>query len=124
MPVKDLPLPALYDPRFRFCLLACAPREESETPLREGKSILLLIEQAHRVQVFVDPNWRKVVQTDDHEFLEELIADFKQRAECDPANLFGQCRSLSVGPLVTQEEGPLQVDNSRLWDAVRRFVAL
>lgn len=92
--------------------------------MREGKSILLLIEQAHRVQVFVDPNWRKKVHAADYEFLEELIADFKQRAECDPANLFGQCCSLSVEPLVTQEEGPLQEDNSRLLETVRRFVAL
>jgi hypothetical protein len=88
MPVKNFPLPALEDPRFRFCLLAYRPREESETPSPEDKSILLLIEQAHRVQVFVDPNWRKGVKTDDHEFIEELIADFKQRCQqFEPASV-------------------------------------
>ncbi len=86
--------------------------------------MVLLLEETDGLRVLVDPNWRKAVAPADFEFLEELITDFAQRANSDPANLFEQSRMLNLGPLVTEEEGPLEMNHPKLLDALRRFVAV
>lgn len=119
-----LPPHLIDDPREQFCLLAYRAREEAEPSSRKGVGLVLLVEEPGRVRILVDPEWRKAVDSADLEFLEELIADFKQRAKRDPAYLFSQCCSLSVGPLLTQAVGPLRADDSRIRDVIRRFVAV
>lgn len=86
--------------------------------------MVLLIEQADCLKVFVDPDWRAAVQSTDIEYIDGILSDFTDRAASDPKTLFAQTSSLSVGPLLTHETGSFLTDNLRCSNLLGRFVEL
>lgn len=87
--------------------------------------ILIVLEDArHYLHFLVDPNWRGIVQAVDLEYLESLFADFLERSKDKPEELFKQCLSLEVGPLVTRETGERISDHPSLLAHTSRFVNL
>jgi len=50
-------------------------------------------------------DWPDIVQRNDHQYIRELLADFKERAILAPDGLFRHVSSLSVGPLMTYMVG-------------------
>ncbi len=87
--------------------------------------ILIVLENANGdLRFLVDPDWRALVQAEDREYFESLLADFPERAKEQPATLFKQLTSLEVGPLVTQEAGEQISDHPPLLKLSARFVQL
>lgn len=84
---------------------------------------MLLIEESQNVRVLIDPDWRMKVAPGDLAMLEDLFADFIERARSDPQTLFEQCRMLNLGPLQTEEEGQILNPPQKFLDAIRQFVA-
>lgn len=53
-------------------------------PSDEQEVIALLIEEAGRIKVFVDPEWRNVVGSADRQYIDDILSDFVECATCDP----------------------------------------
>jgi hypothetical protein len=62
----------------------------------------------------VHPDWRNVVKYQDHELIQALFGDFRERAELDPDGLLKQLSSLAVGHLVTYDAGLALADRPEL----------
>lgn len=92
--------------------------------MRKGKSVILLIEQSGRLKIMIDPIWQSFVDASDQKFIQDCIADFAERAQSDPMNLFEQCLALNLGPLQTEAEGLVGAEHPKLLDAIRRFIDL
>ena len=90
--------------------------------MREPKVIVLLVENTESVNVFVDPDWQEVTESSDHDYINAILADFKNRAKIDSKALFQQASSLSVGSLVTSEIGTFQPNDSGWTDLLGHLV--
>lgn len=88
------------------------------------RSFLLLLEQPNKLLVLADPNWRQLVLPVDRDFLENILADFRDRAGTDPAGLFAQASQLNFGPLLTQETGFIDANTIHIAELRIRFVPL
>lgn len=85
--------------------------------------ILLVVEDSDGdLQFLVHPNWRKIVQRDDLNYIESLLLDFPERARVHPRELMIQLSSLSVGPLVTLEAGQDFSDHPLLAEMCKDFL--
>lgn len=71
----------------------------------------------------VDPAWRTVVAPDHREYMQEILSDFQSRAQTDPETLFEQAGRVSVGPLVTCQEGTDLSRSPRLLEKSKTFRA-
>jgi hypothetical protein len=65
-----------------------------------------------------------IVQKEDLAYLQSLLRDFKKRARLDPASLFKQLSTLSVGPLVTGVAGEELADYPALQALTSTFAPL
>jgi hypothetical protein len=72
--------------------------------------------------LFISPNFDVIVHDDDRNYINALLEDFKQRSKADPATLFKQLSSLSVGPVVTHKVGTLGVDDAYLDSICSQFI--
>jgi hypothetical protein len=88
----------------------------------KGQIILIAIEAPKPdLHILIDLNWEEFVLPEDRSYLSALWKDFRERARTDPSGLFGQLKSLSVGPLVVHETGPSIENNPRLWKLASEF---
>ena len=112
---------ASASPLQQFCALAHRTQDSGgDTPI-----FLIVFKAASgSLHFLVDPGWRSVVCTQDLEYIGSLLHDFLERAKEQPAALFEQLSSLSVGPLVTQETGERISDHPALAELSSRFVPL
>lgn len=94
--------------------------ELAESP--DGPIILLgLFDERDQLSLLVDPEWRRLVEEEDLDYLECLLGDFVERAEQHPALLFKQLFSLNVGPLVARGVGSSLSDPNELTEMLSRF---
>ena|ERR1700722_6607612 len=112
---------ASASPLQQFCALAPDTQDSGgDTPI-----FLIVFKAASgSLHFLVDPGWRSVVCARDLEYIGSLLHDFLGRAKEQPAALFEQLSSLTVGPLVTQETGERISDHSALVQLSSRFVPL
>lgn len=82
----------------------------------------MLRSQNNQVRMFIDPNWREIVQAEDREYIGEILADFRQRIQSDPKYLFEQVKSLVVGPLQTHSEGNSLAEHPLLLERCGKLV--
>ena len=76
------------------------------------------------MNIRVHPDWRRIVGETDHNYVSEILSDFKQRAKSDPADLFKQASSLVLGPLITHTVSSTLTNYQRLFNLCRGFVEL
>ncbi len=62
--------------------------------------------QSEGLSLFTNPRWRDFVKSKHHGYLEDLLQDFRDRRQFEPAKLFEQLCSLRVGPLITRDVLP------------------
>ncbi len=74
------------------------------------------------LRIFVDPDWRNLVQAEDRDYISEILVDFRQRAQHDPEGLFEQVKSLAVGPLLSHSEGTSVAEDPGLLKRCDNFV--
>ena len=105
----------------QFCAMAYRAKDSAgATPI-----FLIVFKAASgSLHFLVDPGWRSVVRVLDVEYIESLLRDFLERAKDQPAALFEQLSSLSVGPIVTQQTGERISDHPALAELSSRFVPL
>jgi hypothetical protein len=66
-------------------------------------------------RILVRPDWIKIIQPVDREYIETTLSDLVDRSHIDPEALMSQLASLGVGPLVTADAGEnLNADPSLL----------
>jgi hypothetical protein len=65
----------------------------------------VLRDEEENLRFIVHPELQIIVLKEDWTYIKDLLSDFLGRAKQDPAALFKQISSLSVGPLVTNEAG-------------------
>ncbi len=92
-------------PVTRFCALEYRAEESSGPSVLERVIILFLRTESGTLRVFSHQDWRTIVHFKDHNYVRDLLDDFKERARSSPDALFQQVASLSVGPLVTYAVG-------------------
>lgn len=73
-------------------------------------------------QILVYPEWIRIVQQRDRDYIDFLLNDFKVRAGLDPAALLKQIPSLNVGPVVTCETGSSLKGHPLISGQYRSFV--
>lgn len=90
----------------RFCVLAYSADKDS-APQPNDTTIIALATSSTKGDCVIrfHPEWREVVQPSDHEYVESLFRDFKDRVRFDSEGLFQQLTALGVGPLVTLDSG-------------------
>jgi hypothetical protein len=76
------------------------------------------------LRFLLHPDLHSIVQQEDREYIQSLLADFLERAKREPAALFKQLSSLGAGSLVTQEVGSNLEDDSSLKELSSRFVEI
>ena len=76
------------------------------------------------LRFLVHPDWRSLVQPSDAKIISELLVDFLERADDQPAVLLEQLSSLGIGLLVTQQAGESISDYPKLSELVPQFVQL
>ena len=62
--------------------------------------IVALKDERRMVEIYVNRNWRRLVEESEHSYILELIDDLKQRLTVGPEELFKQLSRLAVGKLV------------------------
>jgi hypothetical protein len=75
---------------------------------------LIILQNDSPPDILIDPNWRSFVRSEDLEYIESLFNDFVKRSKVDSEALFEQISNLSIGPLITQESGEGNLDQSPL----------
>jgi hypothetical protein len=86
--------------------------------------LLVLKEEGRQLRLLVHPEWRRIVEGEDIDYLESLFKDFVERAKLHPETLFKQISSLAVGSIVTQETGESLDDYPLLLELSSKFVNL
>ena len=76
------------------------------------------------LHIFVQGDWRTIIQAEDVEYVESLLRDFRERVELDSDALFRQLSSLGVGPLVARQTGRHLSEHPALLELCSRFVRL
>lgn len=125
---------ALRDKRIRlnsvsmkhFCTLAYRPSEQARDARgTDGKVVLLAVKSGNGGLDFrVSPEIWNVVQTDDLQYINDLLMDVSERARRYPEALFRQLATLSARPLVTHKVGVSGVDDQYLLEVCAEFVDL
>jgi hypothetical protein len=111
--------------RRRFCALEYRGRNWDVSAQEEPSVILLVLEDGKSgLQFLAHPDWRRIVEAEDLDYIESLLQDFKGRAKLHPGALFKQVSSLQVGPLVTHEVGSRISDHPPLIELRSRLVQL
>ena len=110
---------ATGSPLLGFCTLGYLTQDSGTVSFT---ILLVLRDSKGGLRLLTDPDWRSLVQRQDVDYISALLADFFVRATEQPAALFEQLSSLSIGPLVTQETGEQISDHSRILELVSRFV--
>jgi hypothetical protein len=90
----------------------------------DGAIIFALLTEGGVPRLLVRPNWRRIVQSKDEEYIEAVLSDFRERCLIDPEALLKQLSSLGVGALVTYETGSNLADYPQLLGFIKQFVAL
>ena len=86
-----------------FCVLEYIASEGYEGPVDDPKIIALVTaSEDNEARIYVHPEWERMVQLHDREYLGSLYRDFKSRIKSDPDTLFRQLSELAVGPLVAR----------------------
>ena len=75
-------------------------------------------------EILASHNLRLAVRHDYLRYMTDLLEDFHERAKQDPAALFRQLSSLSIGPLVTHKVGTCGVDDAYLASTCLGFVSV
>jgi hypothetical protein len=57
------------------------------------------------MRIFDDQSWTDIVRPQDWDYLSEILADLKQRAQSDPVALFEQVCLLAFGAVFTLRRG-------------------
>lgn len=86
--------------------------------------LFVLRNERGRLCFLVHPNLRTVVREEHLDYFRCLLADFLERANLHPAELFKQVSSLGVGRLVTQEVGYCLSEFPHLLEISSQFVKL
>jgi hypothetical protein len=76
------------------------------------------------LRILVHPEWRKIILSEDIDYIDSLLRDFLERAKLHPEALFKQLSSLGVGPLVTHTTGKSVSDHPALLELCSSFVEL
>ena len=90
---------------IRFCALEYRASDADSPSAPENVVIVFLVHPSSTLSVLHHRDWRNIVRTEDQEYIQALMDDFRERARRDPEALFRQISSLSVGPLVTYSIG-------------------
>jgi predicted NAD/FAD-binding protein len=110
---------------LQFCVLAYRPRSlDTDTSEEQTAVLLVLRKEVGQLRLLVNPEWRKIVEGDDIDYLDSLLKDFRERAKMTPETLFKQICSFGVGPIVAQETGQSLDDHPLLLDLLSKFVNL
>jgi hypothetical protein len=80
-------------------------RRSGDPPHAPFIFLLVLKDENGKLNFLAHPQWRTLVQPEDSEYVESLLADLPVRAKTHPDALFDQLCSLSVGPLETKQIG-------------------
>lgn len=83
---------------------------------------LVLFNDERDLLFYVSPQYQELAAKEDATYLDALFHDFCKRASLEPASLFKQISSLSVGPLITEATGEDLVDCPELIKATMNFV--
>jgi hypothetical protein len=89
----------------RFCALVYRTGRAESPSAPERVVILFLGGPGGSLRVLTRRDWRNMVSSEDVEYVQALMDDFRERARSTPDPLFKQVSSLSVGPLVTYAVG-------------------
>ena len=109
----------------RFCSLEYRLRQSEGSGAPSARLILLVVEgREGRLLGFVAPGLSEIVCDADRQYVQELLADIRERVGKDPEALFKQLSSLSVGPLVTHETGICGRQDLRLMPLCSGFISL
>ena len=111
--------------RSWYCALEYRGRGWSGSGHKGASVVLIVVADGESgLQFLVHPDWRKIVEAEDLDYIESLLRDFQQRDKLHPDALFKQLSSLGVGPLVIHEEGSTISNSSSLFELRSRFVQL
>jgi hypothetical protein len=105
----------------QFCAL------EYRTPdWNKAASILLFVleDAKEGLRFLVHPEWRRIILSEDVDYIDSLLRDFVERAKLHPGALFKHLSSLGVGPLVTHVTGKSVSDDPALSELCSSFVEL
>jgi hypothetical protein len=72
--------------------------------------------------ILVDPEWKRVIDSANHSYFQEIVRDFAARTKSAPHSLFEQALEINLGPLVTVDAGVFDLEEPRLSNIVRRFI--
>jgi predicted NAD/FAD-binding protein len=97
---------------------------DTDTSEEQTAVLLVLRKEVGQLRLLVNPEWRKIVEGDDIDYLDSLLKDFRERAKMTPETLFKQICSFGVGPIVAQETGQSLDDHPLLLDLLSKFVNL
>jgi hypothetical protein len=87
--------------------------------------LLFVIEDANEgLRFLVHPDWRRIIHSEDIDYIDSLMRDFLERAKVHPGALFKQLSSLGVGSLVTHATGKRVSDHPALSELCTSFVKL
>jgi hypothetical protein len=119
--VNTFPQPPHEQSRLRFCFLAYNKADgESIPPSPHALPFLVALESpGGELGLFIRPDWESFVPVVDHQFIQSLLVDLKDRLSYEPSAVFEQLSTLDLGPLVTCEVGSLASDDPELSDRLR-----
>lgn len=74
----------------------------------------MLISADGKLEIYITPLLRKIVEEKDWAYIESLLHDMEERARSEPESLFRHLCSLSVGSLICRMAGAQIEDNEAL----------
>ncbi|HTW46898.1 MAG TPA: hypothetical protein VMD92_03055 [Acidobacteriaceae bacterium] len=86
---------------YRFALLIFQPRNAGEN----FSFPILILERNNFVEVHVASNWEQKCDSEDREYLAELMEDWKRVPPGETSLLIEQLSELSIGPLLATKSG-------------------
>lgn len=100
------------------------PSAQHDPSPEQQTLVVVILTNAGDLHMFLNPAWEKIVRPEDHDYFDELWADFAQRARVAPEALFEQLTSLSTGPIATSAVGAHLSDYPDLQELVENFVPI
>jgi hypothetical protein len=108
-----------------YCTLEyCARNDESFSSDIEKVILIAIGLTTGELSIRVHPDWRQIVISADHSYLQSTLDDLAQRARRDPESLLRQISTLSVGPLQTYDVGQTLADRPDLLRLLDRFMEI
>ena len=109
---------------LRFCALAYMAQGD-RFPQDDTKVIAIVTSsQEDVVAIRVHPEWEKIVDPRDREYVKSLYRDFRERVKRDPGALFQQLSALAVGPMVACGSGANLAEHPAYFALMDRFKEL